>query len=276
MNYYKTLGLNSNATDDDVKQAYRKLAMKHHPDRGGDEAEFKKIKEAYEAITSGRANTSGFHEFNNRSRGPFGFGNGFEDLQDIIRRTQRGGSWSFDDWREPDIKNPDVNISIDCTLEEAHRGFTKEIEFTLPDGEIKQMSISFPAGSTEDIKIRFAGDGGQITKDRPPGDLYAKIRIQPHGLWKLSNKDLHATVRINAWQAMFGTDIEITDIDGSTISISVPAGSQPGSQLRLRNRGFNVRGTSVRGNAFIQLEITIPKLNPEDQTKTIVDLQSEK
>ncbi len=275
MNYYKTLGLNSNATDDEVKQAYRKLAMKHHPDRGGDEAEFKKIKEAYEAISSGRANSAGFHEFGNSRRGPFGFG-GFEDLQDIIRRTQKGGSWTFDDWREPDIKNPDVNISIDCTLEEAHSGFSKEIEFTLPDSTVKQMSITFPAGSTEDIKIRFAEEGGQITKDRPPGDLYAKIRIQPHTLWKLSNKDLYATVRINAWQAMLGTDIEITDIAGSAISVSIPAGSQPGSQLRLRNRGFNIRGTSARGNAFIQLEVTIPKLQPEDQTKTIVDLQNEK
>jgi DnaJ-class molecular chaperone len=75
---------------------------------------------------------------------------------------------------------------------------------------------------------------------------------------------------------MLGTDIEITDIAGSAISVSIPAGSQPGSQLRLRNRGFNIRGTSARGNAFIQLEVTIPKLQPEDQTKTIVDLQNEK
>jgi len=269
MNYYKTLGLESNATTEEVKQAYRKLAMKHHPDRGGDEAEFKKIKEAYEAITSGRANSPKFGSY--RSGNPFGF----EDLHDIIRRTQRGSSWNFDDWREPEVKNPDVNISIPCTLEEAHTGFTKDIAFTMPDGSEKEMKIAFPPGSTEDIKIRFAGDGGQLLKDKPPGDLYAKIKIEPHNFWNLTGKDLHATMRISVWQAMFGADVEITDIDGSTIQITVPAGSQPGSQLRLRNRGFNVRGTSARGNAFIAIEVHIPKLGPEDQNKTIIDLQAE-
>lgn len=273
MNYYKTLGLESNATVEEVKQAYRKLAMKHHPDRGGDEAEFKKIKEAYEAITSGRANTSNFWQQGSSRRGPF---NGFEDLQDIIRRTQRGGSWNFDDWREPEVSNPDINISVPCSLEEAHSGFSKDVAFTMPDGTEKEMKISFPPGSTEDIKIRFAGDGGRLIKDKPPGDLYSKIRIEPHDFWNLTGKDLHATMRISVWQAMCGTDVEITDIDGSTIQITVPAGSQPGSQLRLRNRGFNVRGTSARGNAFITLEIFIPKLGPEDQTKSIIDLQAEK
>lgn len=273
MNYYKTLGLESNATEDEVKQAYRKLAMKHHPDRGGDEAEFKKIKEAYEAITSGRAQTSNFNSYRS---GPFsGFG-GFQDLNDIIRRTQRGGSWNFDDWREPEVTNPDINIGIPCTLEEAHAGFSKDIVFTMPDGSEKEMKIAFPAGSTEDIKIRFVGDGGQLLKDKPPGDLYAKLRIEPHNFWNLTGRDLHATMRISVWQAMCGTDVEITDIDGSTIQITVPPGSQPGSQLRLRNRGFNVRGTSARGNAFITIEVSIPKLGPEDQNKTIIDLQAEK
>jgi curved DNA-binding protein len=273
MNYYKTLGLESNATADEVKQAYRKLAMKHHPDRGGNEAEFKKIKEAYEAITSGKAHTSNFWQQGHTRRGPF---NGFEDLQDIIRRTQRGGSWNFDDWREPEVRNPDVNISIPCTLEEAHTGFSKDIAFTMPDGSEKEMKITFPPGSTEDIKIRFAGDGGQLIKDQPPGDLYAKIKIEPHKFWHLAHHDLHATIRISVWQAMFGSEVEITDIAGSVIQISIPAGSQPGSQLRLRNRGFNVRGTSAKGNAFITLEVHIPKLNPEDQDKMVIDLQAEK
>ena len=259
MNYYKTLGLESNATADEVKQAYRKLAMKHHPDRGGSETEFKKIKEAYEAITSGKAHASAF----GGGRGPFG---GFNDLNDIIRRTQRGGSWNFDDWREPEVKNPDVNIAIPCTLEEAHSGFSKDITFTLPDGAEKEMKITFPPGSTEDIKIRFVGEGGQLVKDKPAGDLYAKIRIDTHQFWSLRHHDLHATMRISVWQAMFGSAIDVADIDGSIIQITIPSGSQPGSQLRLRNRGFNVRGTSARGNAFITLEVAIPKLNPVSYT----------
>ena len=276
--YYKILGVEKGASEDEIKKAYRKMAMKFHPDKnpGNNEfvGKFQKINEAYDAITSGRAQASNNHF--SGARGPFGGFGGFENLQDIIRRTQRGSSWSFDDWREPDIKNPDVNINIPCSLEEAHNGFSKEIVFTLPDGSEREMTLSFPPSSTEEIKIRYAGDGGQITKDRPPGDLYAKIKIEPHNFWSLEGKDLYGKIRISAWQAMFGADIEITDIAGSQIQITVPAGSQPGSQLRLRGRGFNVRGTSVRGNAFITLEVVIPKLNTDDQFKTIVDLQDKK
>jgi len=266
MNYYKTLGLDSTATAEEVKQAYRKLAMKHHPDRGGDEAKFKQIKEAYEAITSGKTNPK--DPFGGTWSNQGGF-SGFQDLHEIFKRGQRAGSWSWDDWREPETRNPDVHISIPCTLEEAHSGFTKDIEITLPGGVKKEMKVTFPPGSTADIKIRFVGEGGQLTESLDPGDLYARIAVEEHKVWQLVGKDLHTTMRINAWQAMLGSEVELTDISGATVQVTVPAGTQPNTQLRLRSRGFNIRGSSQRGNAFITIEVVIPKLDEADRDKLI-------
>lgn len=272
MDYYKVLGLSPGASEEEVKKAYRKLASKHHPDKGGDTAKFQEIQAAYEAITSGKANqydSRNFHEFGQ---------NGFNDLHEMFNMGRRAGgrNWSFNSGWEEDISNPDINISIPCTLEEAHTGFTKTVEFTLPEGVDKRISVTFPPGSNKDIKIRYAGDGGRLMPQKPAGDLYVKLNIQPHSIWIVDRANLHATIRINAWQAMFGTTVEIADISGTTIEVAVPAGSQPGSQLRLKSRGLNIRGSDERGNAFLTIEVAIPKLDPEDRAKTILDVENKK
>jgi curved DNA-binding protein len=272
MDYYKVLGLSLGASEEEVKKAYRKLASKHHPDKGGDTAKFQEIQAAYEAITSGKADKHSSYQFHD-----FG-SNGFQDLHEMFNMGRRAGgrNWTFNSGWEEDISNPDVNISIPCTLEEAHTGFTKTVEFTLPEGAEKRIDVTFPPGSNKEIKIRYTGDGGRLMPQKPPGDLYVKLNIQPHNIWAVDRANLYATIRVNAWQAMFGTTVEITDISGTTIEVAVPSGSQPGSQLRLKGRGLNIRGSTERGNAFLTIEVVIPKLDPEDRTKTILDVENKK
>jgi curved DNA-binding protein len=266
MNHYQVLGITSSATQDEVKQAYRKLAMKHHPDRGGDEAEFKKIKEAYEAITSGKGNshdaTQDFGDFN------------FQDLHDLFNKGRAAGARDFNfNWRDADIKNPDINISVPCTLEEAHSGFTKSVEFTTPEGVTKKLEVTFPPGTTRDIRVKHAGLGGCAITSRPPGDLYVSVAILLHKTWSLDRQDLYSIVNISVWQAMFGTTILLQEISGSAIEVTIPPGTQYNSKLCLRGRGMNIRGTNQRGNAYITIEVTIPKLDPDDRTKTVVDIE---
>jgi curved DNA-binding protein len=261
MNYYAVLGLQRGATEDEVKQAYRKLAMKHHPDRGGNEEEFKRIKEAYEAITSGNADHQEHWNPFDQMRGA----GGFNDLHEFMRKN--GGSF-----RTSNITNPDFHVSIPCTLEEAHTGFEKDVDFIDPEGNKRNLHIKFPPGCTRDVKIKYSGEGSSAIKQQPPGDLYVRLDIKNHPLWSSDRYDLHATVKINVWQAMSGTTIEIKEISGTFIEVDIPAGTQPGTQLRLRNRGMNIRGTNQRGNAFLTVEVTIPKLQPEDLLRTVVDL----
>lgn len=272
MDYYKVLGLTPGASEDEVKKAYRKLASKHHPDKGGDTAKFQEIQVAYDAIISGKANQRDDTWFQDFSQG------GFQDLHEMFNMGRRAGgrNWTFNSGWHEDISNPDVNVVVPCTLEEAHTGFTKVVEFTLPEGTDKRISITFPPGSTKDVKIRYSGEGSRMAPQQPPGDLYVKLNIQPHSVWNVDRVNLHADIKITAWQAMFGTTVEIEDISGSQIEVSIPAGSQPGAQLRLKGRGLNIRGTSERGNAFLNIEVIIPKLDPEDRTKTILDVEDKR
>jgi curved DNA-binding protein len=263
MDYYKILGVARNATDEEIKKAYRKLAMTHHPDRGGNEEAFKKIKEAYEKLTTGAH--------------PNNFG-GFQDLNEMFNQGRRAGrrDWSFDSGWDSDpgqVRNPDVNISIPCSLEEAHTGFTKQVEFTLPDANIKTITVTFPPGCTSDVKIRYAGEGGRLVSTRLPGDLYVKLSIASHAVWRVDGSDLFAMLEITVWQAMLGTTVEFDDIGGAKMQITVPPGTQSRSQLRLKNKGMNIRGANQRGHAFLEVVVKIPALSEEDKTKSIIDLQ---
>jgi len=263
MDYYKTLGIGRGASEDDVKRAYRKLASIHHPDKGGDTAKFQEIQAAYEAITSGKADQPQV--------------NGFNDLHEMFNMGRRAGarSWTFNAGWDNDVKNPDVNISIPCSLKEAHTGFTKTVEFTLPDKTSKRLSVTFPPGCNRDIKIRYSGEGGQLVSNLPPSDLYVKLDISNDSTWVLNGKDLYIDIVISIWQAMCGATAKIIDIDETEIEITIPAGTQHGTQLRLRNRGFNIRGSTARGNGYVNIRVKIPALGQEDQLKTIVDLQTE-
>jgi curved DNA-binding protein len=266
MDYYKILGVARNATEEEIKKAYRKLAMTYHPDRGGDEETFKKIKEAYEKLTANGANSVHANNFG-----------GFQDLHEMFRQGQHTArNWSFDyGWEsEPEqVRNPDINISIPCSLEEAHTGFTKQVEFTLPDANIKNMTVTFPPGCTGDVKIRYAGEGSRLIRGKPPGDLYVRLNIASHPVWRVAGNDLLAMLEITVWQAMLGTTVEFDDISGTKMQITVPPGTQSRSQLRLKNKGMNIRGSTARGHAFLEVVVRIPALAEEDKSKTVIDLQ---
>lgn len=270
MNPYKVLGLGPGASEEEVKQAYRKLAMKHHPDRGGDEAEFKRIKQAYEAINAGNA----YNPQHDPNFDPF------QNLHGMFNMGRQAGARHFGFGFEFDpgaIRNPDITASIPCSLEEAFAGFTKTMEYTVPGGQTREMEVTFPPGCTRDIKIKYSGAGSDLINNVPSGDLYVRLNIAEHPIWKLNPTyptDLNAVVKITAWQAMFGTSVEITEINGSLIEVNIPAGIQPGSQVRLKGRGYNVRGSKLRGNAFLTILVEIPRLNAEDQHRTIVDIIS--
>jgi DnaJ-class molecular chaperone len=267
--HYRTLGLSPSASEEEVKKAYRKLASVHHPDKGGDTKKFQEIQTAYDAIL--KQKSSGTSYFSDSSRFT-----DFEDLRDFFdmgRAAARDDTFAQFNFRMHDdagrIKNPDVNISVPCSLEDAFAGFTKTVEFTLPAGVEKRLAVTFPAGSTPDIKIRYAGEGMVMTPNRPPGDLYVKIELLPHDIWQLRKNELFAQVKINVWQAMLGGVIQITDIEGTLLDVTIPAGTQDGTQIRLKNRGFIVRGSNQRTNAYILIHVEIPKLDQQDFEKQL-------
>ena len=265
--HYRILGVSPGASEEEIKKAYRRLASVHHPDKGGDTKKFQEIQTAYDAILKEK-NTG-------HSTRP-GFG-GFEDLRDFFDMGRRAASGSdpfaeFSFRMHDDagrVRNPDITLNVPCNLEEAYSGFTKTVEFTLPGGESKQLKVTFPAGSTPDIKIRYAEEGMTMIASRPPGDVYVKLDIQTHNIWTLKKNELFAQLKIDVWRAMLGGVIQITDIEGTLLDVTIPGGTQDGTQIRLKNRGFVLRGSNQRTNAYILIHVEIPKLNEQDFEKQL-------
>lgn len=262
MDPYQILGVARGASIDEVKRAYRKLASQHHPDKGGETQRFQEIQSAYDKIVSGQADQG--RQFHWGSSGP-----DFQDFQDILRRNFQ----DFDNVHPGHVRNPDVTVRVSATLEEANQGFTRNIQFLLPRQGQRNKTIDFPPGSFHGIRIRYAGDGGQLIPG-PPGDLYCELEVQPHKFWRADfrTQDIEGDLIISLKDAMVGEEYIVTDINGNDIKVSVPAGSQPGSKLRLKGRGLKKFQKNTVGDAYLKIFVTIPKLSPEDLNKPLIDL----
>lgn len=276
MDPYRVLGINPGATEDEIKKAYRRLASKHHPDKGGDTKRFQEIQSAYDALTSGSAQHNGpqpaggpggFHfHFGNRGANPFA---GFEDLFRFHREE-------FD----PDgfggvARNPDITVRVSCTLEEAHQGFSRNIQFLAPqEHSHRYRTVDFPAGSYSGLRIRYTGEGGRLVPNRPAGDLYVELLVEPHVFWETvdGSQDLKGRVTVNLKDALVGTTVSVHDINGSRIEVTVPAGTQPGTNLRLRGCGLRNVHNSRCGDAYIEVRVQIPALRTEDLNKPLIDI----
>lgn len=313
--YYEVLGVSRMATEDEIKQAYRKLARKYHPDvNPGDksaEEKFKELNEAYEVLSDPEKRKrydelgpnwkagqdfkpppgwedvhveyGDFGDMFGGGRGPSGFSDFFEALFGG-RRGARGGAGFA-------MRGQDIEAEIRLTLEEAHRGGTRSITLqlteTCPDcrgsgtkdgksacptcrgaGVIrrpKSFDVTIPPGVRDGSVIRLAGQGEPGTNGGPPGDLFLRVRLQPHRLFDVVGEDdVQVELPVAPWEAALGTKVTVPTLDGS-VEMTIPAGAQGGQRLRLRRQGLNRRGGG-RGDQYVKLKIVIPpKLSPKDR-----------
>jgi len=264
MDPYTVLGVDQSASDQDIKQAFRKLAVKYHPDRGGDENKFKEINEAYDKIkteekrqqfeASKRFGGDGFN-FNFSQGDPF-------DMQDMFSQFFGGdpfsrGRRSYN--RQPTNKNIQVNLEI--TLLEAFHGAKK---FFNLDQLPNKVTIDIPPGVDSGQTIRYKGLGTKDIKNQPPGDLLVKIQIIPHPDFKRNKLDLHTETSVSAFEAIIGTTKEIKTVDGISIKLKIPAGTQPNTTMRIPQHGMR-NGVYV-GDFYVHVNVSIPKnLTEEDK-----------
>ena len=275
MDYYSTLGVNKGANAEEIKKAYRSLAMKHHPDRGGDQAQFQKIQEAYATLSDdqkrqeydfGQQNPGGnqfhFHTGNNPfgdvfNQFGFGFGGG-------------GGPFGFQQ-RRP--QNHTVAITIEITLEEAFNGKTLDAEIQLSNGKKKLINVEIPAGVDTNSQIRYQAMGEDNIPGIPPGDLIINIIVRPHAIFKRENNNLIFEKQLSVWDAILGTDITFSTLDGRQLSVNVPTGSQPETMMMCKNEGMRDVHSGRRGNLYVKLKIQIPKNLTDAQIQKIVELR---
>ncbi len=302
--YYKILGVNREATPAEMKKAYRALAQKYHPDKNkGDkhaEEMFKKISEAYAVLSNPEKrreyDTIGSQAFHGKFsqedifRG-FDFNNIFQDIGfsgDIFRRifkgqagAKRGRGKIFDFTEMGGFSTPqaaskgeDLIVELPLTLHEITFGAEKLVQFSR-DGQSEKVSVKVPPGSIQGKKLRVAGKGRANPYGGPPGDLYIKIKEIGHPVFKREGYDLYVDKHIKLTEAILGTKVTVPTIDGKTLSIKIPAGTNSHTKMRLKGHGLPQGGGKVRGDEYVRIIIDIPPSISKKQKSLIEDLAKE-
>lgn len=270
--YYQILGVNNTASEDEIKKAYRKLAMKHHPDRGGNAAEFQKVQEAYSVLSDPQKR----QEYDNPQ--PQGFNQHFYSssgsFEDIIRQFNMGGFGGLGDifgsqFRQP-RRNRTINLQTAITLEEAFYGKELVANLTLPSGREQIVNIKIPAGIHDGNTLRIQGVGDQPNVNLPPGDIHLSVTVIPHSQFQRSGDDLITDIEISAFDAILGTNIHVETIDKKMLNVTINPGTQPGSIFKLQGYGMpNVNDNRFRGALLLNIKITIPNNLTERQKDLI-------
>jgi len=238
MTYYTTLNVNKDASPSDIKKAYRKLASKHHPDKGGDTAKFQEIQEAYDVLSD---ETKRKEYDNPHSQFHFNQG-GNEDIVDIMRKFQ-----------EEQMRNQPVQLVITLTLEEAYSG-TKRV---IPMGN-KHSTVEVPEGIEDASSIRYGGLG-------PDGrDLLVHYRISPHPIFKRVGNDLVIIKKVSIWDLLAGASTTVETIDNRKLKINIKEHTEPGTKMRLSKQGMK-----PHGDMYVVLDAKMPDNIPEDLLQLI-------
>ena len=266
---YSTLGVSPESSDQEIKKAFRSLAVKYHPDRGGDENKFKEINEAYDKIKTAEKRQQ--FEASKRFGGDgfsFSFNQDGGDMQDIF--NQFFGGDPFGRQRRPYRRKPtnkNLQINLEMTLEQAYTGIKKTVHIDQLNGEVE---INIPKGIDHGQTVRFKGLGLNNVAEAPPGDLLVKIYMQRHPFIVRQKLDLHTEISVNCFEAINGTSKDVRTIDGKIIKLKVAPGTQPGTVMRMARYGME-HNTRV-GDYFVRINVSIPKNLKEEDRDAIRDI----
>jgi len=273
--YYKTLGVDRTASQEDIQKAYRKLARKYHPDvnkQSGSEETFKEIGEAhsvlgdpgkrekydqYGAAWKHAEQHPGFSNPFDEFSGGSGFDSFYDVLEHMFGAGRRGAGGGFSGFDGPFGANfngfggrgQDHEAELSVTLEEAARGGARTIRIPGPKGT-KTVKVIVPEGVRNGERIRLVGQGG-VGADRH-GDLYLEVRILPHPRWVLDGLDLHTTVTVPPWKAALGGKVDLETLSGK-LRAAIPEGISTGTSVRLRGQGYPAKGE--RGDLYVEVEV---------------------
>jgi DnaJ-class molecular chaperone len=282
MTHYATLGVAETATADEIKRAYRILASKHHPDKGGDTQRFQEIQAAYAVLEDPGKRA----QYDQERRNPGGFrfnvnGQDFDQMppgmEDIIRNFGfPGGAFGHGSpfgQRHP-RKNKDLRVELVIPLAETLQEQTKTLSVQATNGHRETVEVTVPRGIHSGAQIKYPGLGDNMFNTLPRGDLYIVFTVPPDARFKVDGVDLISRVSINCLDAITGGVTEITGLDGRVFELQVPAGTQPGTMMRVRGEGLYHLNHAVRGNLLVEIVVSVPKHLTEPQLELIRQIQS--
>lgn len=279
--YYRILGVDRKASQDDIKRAYKKLARKYHPDvskEANAESRFKDINEAYHALKDPQKRKAydqlgsqwkqgqefhpppGWESYSkNFSAEDLG---GFSDFFSQIFGGDRSGHGFHYEQRNFRMRGQDLHATIEVTLEDAYHGANRTLSLQAPDidenGQLRQrtrqLNVQLPRGVCEGQNIRLAGQGGPGMGGGQAGDLYLQVKFAPHPLFHAEGRDIFLELPITPWEAALGTRLKVPTL-GGRVEMAIPPGSQSGRKLRLKGRGLPGK---QGGDQFLVLRIETP------------------
>lgn len=297
--YYETLGVSRTASDQEIKKAFRKLAVKYHPDTAKNKtnaaAKFQEVNEAYEVLSDpekrkrfdelganwqahsqGAPHSGGFPRQGASYGGDaagFEFnGTGFSDFFETFFASQRGAAGGA---LRPSRSEAyaqggaDVEADLLVSLEEALRGAQRTISLRRPAGQgqaekTQTFKVRIPSGVQGGQRIRLSGQGESGYGGGPAGDLFLRVRLAKHHALSVDGADLGFDLELAPWEAVLGTEVKVPALDGPT-TLKVPPGSTAGSQLRLRGLGLP-REDETRGDLYVTVHLATPtSLTPEER-----------
>lgn len=292
--YYDILGISKNASEEEIKKAYRRLAREHHPDVAKDkkvaEEKFKEINEAYQVLSDSKKRQAydqfgkaAFQQGAGFQGGPFGgrtqagqwgpftytyttqarpdfsdfadFGDPFDIFEQVFGFRGFGGQ------RQP-RKGRNLYYQMEIDFMDSVKGLTREISI---NG--RKLKVKIPAGIRDGSEIRFEKEG-ERPKDLVPGDLFLTIRVHPHHKFIRQNDDIFSIEKISFVQAILGDVIQVDTVNGK-VKLKIPSGTQPGTQFRIHSKGMPHLRRSGRGDHYVRVLVEIPKRITREQKKML-------
>jgi len=245
MNYYSILGLDETASQEQIKAAYRKLALQHHPDKGGDPKKFSQLTEAYDTLKD------------QAKRNEYDF-------------TFKQGD-SFDSWLDQNFyfrrMQHNQNILVEQVIEFADQFTGKQIDlsYELPSGKIKDITIKIPKGIRDNQKLTFADLGDDSNPHMPPGKLVIAVRVKQDPNWERdASNNVSSTITVSILDLMLGATVPVKIPTGREFSVTIRKGTKPNTVLNISGYGIPNITTGTAGNVLLKIEAIMPDIHDEE------------
>ena len=284
-NYYDILGVSEDASNEQIKKAFKEIAKKEHPDRGGNESRFKEANEAYDTLKNSQkrhdydtmrkfgGTKGGDHPFFNEDIfGDFFSGFGGDSGGFTFNFGRDGNQRNFRNFRQQPRGNRNVQVRMAISIKEAMMNNQKTINYKLPSGRDEYATVNIPAGVQHGITFKFSGMGDDSIKNMPRGDLMVVMSVLDSDGYTRKGNDLYTDKTIDCFQAVRGYEFNLKTLEDKIIKVKVPAGTQPNTLLQVQGQGMPIhKSIGIRGNLYVKIHVLIPQLSAAD-LKKIKDL----